>query len=397
MNVTQERNRQISLFEGERLNLKGAIELSIASLGQYADRYAHWAIAYSGGKDSSATATFVAWALRTGQVKRPQSIKVLYADTRQELPPLQSTAVRLLRRFESEGIETQMVLPEMDSRFYVYMLGYGVPPPSNRFRWCTSKLKVEPMMAALQARYKASGERLLSITGVRLGESAARDQRIAVSCSKDSGECGQGWFHIASGEAIADTLAPLVHWRLCHIYDWLYFEQPRHGYEEVVGIADVYGDGDVRTGCIGCPLTSRDKALEALVQREEWGYLSPLLELKPMFREMKKARNRKRKAEPEALKGGGYSQSGQRMGPLTMEARARFLDTVLNIQARCNAEADGQPKIDLINAEELARINEMWALDMWPRKWSADDINADVPLDDIRVLGGDLIVQPLMV
>lgn len=389
--------RQMSLFEGERLNLKGAIQLSLDSLRAYADRYEHWAIAYSGGKDSSATATFVAWALREGLVARPKSIKVLYADTRQELPPLQATAVRLLRRLESEGIETQMVLPEMDNRFYVYMLGYGVPPPSNRFRWCTPKLKVEPMMAALQSRYESAGERLLSITGVRMGESAARDQRIALSCSKDSGECGQGWFHIASGEAIADTLAPLVHWRLCHVYDWLYFEQPRHGYEEVIGIADVYGDGDVRTGCIGCPLASRDNALEALVKRDDWAYLSPLLELKPMFREMKKARNRKRKASPEQLKGGGYAKNGQRMGPLTMEARESFLGQVLDIQGRCNAGRGDQPEIDLINAEEEARIREMWVLDMWPRKWSADDIDADVPLDAIRALGNELIVQPLMV
>jgi DNA sulfur modification protein DndC len=341
--------------------------------------------------------TFLAWALRTGQVARPMSLKVLYADTRQELPPLQATAVKLLQRLEREGIETQMVLPEMDDRFYVYMLGYGVPPPSNRFRWCTPKLKVEPMMRALQARYESAGERLLSITGVRLGESAARDQRIAVSCSKDSGECGQGWFHVASGEAIADTLAPLVHWRLCHVYDWLYFEQPRHGYDEVIGIADVYGDGDVRTGCIGCPLASRDNALEALVKRPEWGYLSPLLELKPMFREMKKARNRKRKAEPEALKGGGYAKNGQRMGPLTMAARGEFFEQVLEIQGRCNAGRGNQPVIDLINEAEQGRIREMWAGDMWPRKWSADDIDADVPIADIRALGNELIYQPLMV
>ncbi len=36
------------------------------------------------------------------------------------------------------------------------------------------------------------GENFLMLTGVRIGESAARDQRIALSCTKDGGECGQG-------------------------------------------------------------------------------------------------------------------------------------------------------------------------------------------------------------
>ena len=42
------------------------------------------------------------------------------------------------------------------------------------------------------------------LTGVRIGESAARDQRIALSCTKDGGECGQGWFQQTSSQAVAD-------------------------------------------------------------------------------------------------------------------------------------------------------------------------------------------------
>lgn len=385
------KGRQVSLFEAERLRLKDAIDLSLNSLRAYGERYRHWAIAYSGGKDSSATVTFVAWAIKNNLVPRPKSLTVLYADTRQELPVLHGAAAMLLNHLRADGVTAQVVLPEMDSRFYVYMLGYGVPPPTNRFRWCTPKLKIEPMMQALAGLRQEYGEKFLMITGVRLGESAARDQRITVSCSKDSGECGQGWFQVATDEAVADTLAPLLHWRVCHIFDWLYFETAKHGYPEVLKIADVYGDDDIRTGCVGCNLASRDNALERLIKKPEHAHLTPLLELKPLFAELKLPKNRLRKATPETRKDGTLARNGQRMGPLTMAGRRYGLERVLDIQARAG--------VDLINAEEEARIREMWRLGLYPQKWSNSDIAANVPINQISVMGDGLstVIQPLLV
>lgn len=247
--------QQDDLF-GNRMTISQAVEMSLGNLRAYGDRYPVWSIAYSGGKDSSATAAFVAWAVRSGQVSAPEHLVVLYADTRQELPPLHSTAMKMLDALRRDGFDARVVLPAMDKRFYVYMFGRGVPPPSNTFRWCTPGIKVAPMMDELQAVYEQYGHKILSITGVRMGESAVRDQRIVASCSRDSGECGQGWFQVSTGEAIADTLAPLLHWRVCNVYDWLYFMNKKHGYPEVAGIADVYGEDDVRTGCVRAHMTA---------------------------------------------------------------------------------------------------------------------------------------------
>jgi DNA sulfur modification protein DndC len=381
-------NRQISLFEGARLTLQDAIELSLASLNEYGIRYRHWSIAYSGGKDSSATVTFVVSAIKQGLVPKPESLTILYADTRMELPPLQRTAMRLLDELRADGFDAHVVLPDIDERFYVYMLGRGVPPPKNRFRWCTPQLKVEPMQNSLAGLRERTGEKLLMLTGVRLGESAVRDQRIALSCSKDSGECGQGWFQTSTPSAVADTLAPLLHWRLCHVYDWLYFEQGRHGYD-VSDIAVIYGDGDVRTGCVECNLASRDTALEHLIRDPDWEHLRPLLELKPLYAELKNPKWRKRKIDPEIRQDGQYSENVQRMGPLTMEGRAYGLERVLGIQQRAG--------VDLINQVEEARIRELWALDTWPNKWSSDDANATDLHDALSVENGQIIRQSLLV
>lgn len=381
--------QQVSLFDDQRTTLTDAVQMALSNLVAYGEKYRHWALAYSGGKDSSTLATFVPWAILNGKIPAPESLTVLYADTRMELTPLHFTAMKLMDDLRVEGFNAQVVLPEMDDRFFVYMLGLGVPPPSNTFRWCTPKIKIGPMHKALEGLRQSTGEKLLMLTGVRMGESEARDARIALSCSKDSGECGQGWMQVSTPESLADTLAPLLDWRLCHVYDWLYFDPYGHGFR-VDGVADVYGEDDVRTGCVGCNLASKDTALIRLLRKQAWAHLQPLMELKPLYAELKQARWRKRKTAPELRKDGQYGKNVQRMGPLTMEGRAYGLERVLDIQRRAG--------VDLINAEEEERIREMWRLDMWPQKWSADDANADQMIDAIMLDStGQPVTQPLLV
>lgn len=83
------------------------------------------------------------------------------------------------------------------------------------------------MLRQLAALRDAHGEKFLMLTGVRTGESVARDQRIEASCGKNGAECGQGWFQEATPDAVADTLAPILHWRVCHVWDWLMFQATR--------------------------------------------------------------------------------------------------------------------------------------------------------------------------
>lgn len=389
--------KQPSLFEGMRQTLPDSIALSLQSLRHYGEKYPHWAIAYSGGKDSSATTSFVAWAILTGQIPAPQSLTVLYSDTRLELPPLQQIAMGFMGQLRQQGFNAEVVLPQLDDRFFPYLLGRGVPPPKNRFRWCTPQLKIEPMHAALADQREKAGRKLLMLTGVRQGESAARDQRIAVSCSKDSGECGQGWMQVATPEALADTLAPLFHWRACHVWDWLFFhardtsEMKGHGYQGIGNIAVAYGeDEDGRTGCVGCNLASKDTALENIIRTPEWAHLAPLRELKPLYAELTKAKHRHRKSEPQKRKDGGWGKNVQRLGPLTLKAREWGLERVLDIQRRA--------RVDLINDEEQARICELIAAKTYPNGWSGDEIVGDVPIDSIKTtLSGELVTQPLLV
>jgi len=380
---------QPSLFEGDRMRLPQALELTAQSLGAYGMDYPHWAFAFSGGKDSSATVTAVMHLIETGKVKRPQSITALYADTRMELPPLHSCAMKILQELRARGVRTEVVLPALDDRFFVYMLGRGVPPPSNTFRWCTAQLKIEPMEAALARLRQEYGRKFLMLTGVRIGESAARDARIAVSCGKNNSECGQGWFQTSTPDHVADTLAAILHWRLCHVWDWLTFEQDTHGFSTKL-IASVYGQDEdlethARTGCVGCNLASRDLALEVVLRQPAWAHLAPLLELRQLYAELKKPGRRLRKDGTEKRQDGSLVANPCRMGPLTLETRQWALGVVLDIQNRAG--------VDLINAEEESRIRELIALGTWPRGWDGTEPLASLSFDNVNPDGS---VQPVM-
>lgn len=384
-------NRQPTLFDGSRTTLADAIELTAQSLNAYAGDYDCWAIAYSGGKDSSALLAVVVYLILQRRVRPPRVLIILRSDTRMEIPPLDVTANKIMDEVRALGFEARTVLPPLDDRFFVYMLGRGVPPPSNTFRWCTGQLKVEPMVAALAALRDNCGKKFLMLTGVRIGESAARDQRIALACGKNNSECGQGWFQEATPDAVADTLAPILHWRLCHIWDWLtgVHELEPHSFSTGL-IAAVYGQDEnlethARTGCIACNLASRDVALEEIIRRTQWSHYAPLLELRGLYAELKLPRNRLRKDGSETRKDGSLVANPCRMGPLTFEARRMGLARVKEIQARAG--------VDLINAAEEARILELIEGGTWPNGWDGSEPIASAPFDNVFRDGS---IQPVM-
>lgn len=390
----------------QRLQMTDSIELTIQSLTAYCTEHDHWGIAWSGGKDSSATLTLIIWLLDTGKVPRPKSLTVFYADTRQELPPLAIAARQIMDELEERGIRVEVVTAPMDKRFMVYILGRGVPPPNNNtLRWCTRQIKIDPMEQALRDRLNQLDGQILMITGVRQGESAIRDQRIEMSCSKDGAECGQGWYQkvLPNAKGLRGrlaTLAPLLHWRVCHVWEWLrhWAPQAEFGDWSTATIADAYGGDEAeeintRTGCIGCPLASEDKALDTILLNPQWAYLAPLKGIKPLWRELREPQHRLRKAGIELLKDGSVAKNPQRMGPLTFEARMMGLERILSIQATCNAvaRATQRPEIDLINPEEEARIRELIALETWPQGWGGDEPIATTIMDTVYANGA---VQP---
>jgi DNA sulfur modification protein DndC len=383
------RLQQGNLFAKKRIEFNEQLELTIQSLNTYGPLYDHWAIAWSMGKDSTTLVTLVVQLIHSGQIKPPKSLTVLLADTRMELLPLWLSAQGIIEKLKAMGINVKIVTSPIDDRFLVYILGRGVTPPSNTFRWCTQQIKLEPMQAALKELYNEIDEKILMLTGVRQGESAIRDGRIAMSCSKDGAECGQGWYQVALEGDMCSTLASIVHWRVCSVWDWLRIFAPMESYGQWPTrlLADAYGgdeaeEKNARTGCLGCPLASEDKGLNEVVKIPYWSYLAPLKRLKIIYTEMKRPQYRLRK-DGQVNKNGKLSKNQQRLGPLTLAARLSFLDQILSIQNEVNESAIelGRPVIDIINADEEARIRELIELQTWPQNWDGTEVTGDVILD----------------
>lgn len=374
----REFNRR-GLWNEQRMSYEESVDLSLTSLQAYGKDSPTWMISYSGGKDSSASLSFVWWALQEKLIPAPERLIVMYADTGMELPPLYATATKALADLRAVGVDARAIKAPLDKRFFVYMLGRGVPPPRRNQRWCTERLKAEPIKAAQNAVYEQYGGNVLNLTGVRMGESAIRDNRILMSCSSNDGECGQGWFQKA-----ANSLAPLMHWRVCHIWRWIYHvDNPLKMLRE---IADVYlydEFQDIRTGCIECFIVDNDWAFKSMLRKPQWEYLRPLTGLRGLYNELLEAKHRHRKVDPNDAR---IEKHGA-FGALTMDARAYALDKILTMQQAA--------KYTLIDAEEEARIRELWTLGMYPRGWTGAEPVGTEPYERLFVNGDSQPLLPL--
>lgn len=397
------RRGQLTLWPRPGMRLDEAIELVAESLRNYGVRYDTWAIAWSGGKDSTALVTMVLYLMASGRVPRPRRLIVFYADTRMESTPLWLVAADIRRQLAERGVEVHVVMAPLDERFLVYMLGRGVVPPNNgTMRWCTRLIKVKPMQAALH-RIAANGDgKVLMLTGVRQGESAIRDGRIAMSCGKDGAECGQGWYQETLPGSLCDTLAALLHLRVCHVWDWLNFLAPtaEYGGWSTRLLAEVYGGDEAteinaRTGCLGCNLIEdeNDRAQAVILSKPAWAHLAPIRRVRPIWRELRRPERRLRMPGGEMTRGGDLAKKQGRMGPLTMEARLWALGELLAIQAEINetALALSRPGVDFLNAEEESRIRDLIAANTWPDGWTGLESLASEPHD---VFYDDGAVQP---
>lgn len=379
-----------TLFDNTpRLNMHDSIRLTIDSLNAYGSRYDHWAIAWSGGKDSTATLTLIVYLIESGKVIRPKSLSVFFADTRMELIPINVSAQDIIHNLKDKGINVEVVMAPLEKRFLPYILGRGVPPPNNNtFRWCTRQIKVDPMKDALKKEYEILSQKFLTITGVRQGESAIRDSRIVMSCSKDGAECGQGWYQQTMPESVTDTLAPILHWRVCHVWEWLKNWAPKaeFGDWDTKLLADAYGGNEAeeinaRTGCVCCPLAAKDTALDAVIKQDKWSYLAPLKELRNEYNLLRKPKSRLRQDGTQRNVDGSIPKNPNRMGALTIEARMNAYACIMDIQDRINTQAKKlkRPMVDIINQEESDFIHHCWEKNIYPNGWTGNEPKADEP------------------
>lgn len=183
-----------------------------ASTEQRAKLSGPWCASFSGGKDSTSLVTWIEWLRRTGQITpvRPQLVQ---SDTNVEDPALNAISREMMDLLTRSGWQCAVVEPRIHEKLYNRILGIGNSPVhagGRKMRWCTRATKIDPMR-----RWRREHSSGLVITGVRLGESDIRNEKLlkVVSCSA-GGECGLP-------PVDDNTYGPIINWSLCHVIDWL--------------------------------------------------------------------------------------------------------------------------------------------------------------------------------
>ena len=139
-----------------------------------------WVVAYSGGKDSSVVLDLFMKAAEAHPAG-PQ-IYIVSNNTRVESPLVIDHLKRMHRLIERHverhglNISVNMTEPPLNDSFWVNLIGKGYPTPNQMFRWCTSRLKIDPTSAFMD---RALGRKPVVIAvGTRSAESATRRQTI---------------------------------------------------------------------------------------------------------------------------------------------------------------------------------------------------------------------------
>ena len=308
--------------------------------------YNHWIITFSGGKDSTAAVvTSLETALEHHRSLR--RIDVIYADTQLEIPTIHKYALSFLNhlsrffRLKKLPLHCHIVLPRVENRFWVLMLGKGYPPPHQRFRWCTRRLKIEPVEDKL--RRFIQPDKTAIITGVRFGESKNRDKGLAMSC-KRGGECGQGLWFQYSNRLKAGYLAPLIDWNDCDVWDYLLLVAPSVGYP-TAGLDKVYNGRETRFGCWMCTVVKQDRAMEKTIAQPDWNHLAPLAEFRKYVWQIT------RSIESRRLRSDGQP------GGLNHKVRKALLERLMEVQAEVG--------IELVSKDEAYAIKHMWKEELY--------------------------------
>ena len=230
-----------------------------------------YVLSFSGGKDSHLLLGIYNLYLRLGF--EPLNLSVKFADTKLEHKSLYHGVNQASAFCLQEKIPWEIVHGKRSYWFIQFALGY--PVPDFRIRWCTGKLKVQP----LQPSKKIKG-----ITGRHFGESKSRDDRLNKSCGTDT--CGT--------DKIKDSYDPIIHFSNCLVWDCLYYFDGSVLYEGVFDLLKAQYEksvdtktGSLRLGCFMCPVIS----LKTINQNLKDGLLDrPAVAVRLLLEDLRTAR-----------------------------------------------------------------------------------------------------------
>ncbi len=345
-----------------------------------------WVIGYSGGKDSTATLQLVWYALsELPKEKLTKVVHVINTDTMVESPVIEKWVEKSLKMMDdaSDAIESEVdtlfvthkLTPEVNNTYWVNFIGRGYPFPRKKLRWCTDRLKIQPVNRFVKEKIAEHGEIIL-VLGIRKAESSNRAKTMAYYEKKRVREL------LSPNPTLANELvfSPLEDWTNNDV--WVFLMQ----YKNPWGLSNnelqtLYMSatedkecpmmteknlptcGQSRFGCWVCTMVEKDKSMEAMISNDdEKAWMTPLLEFRNRFGDEEKDRGRRSFKKMQGFLQGSYEQLHH--GPYLKEWREQWLRELLERQVEIQKYGPEEfSNYELITIPELRCIRRIWVFD----------------------------------
>ncbi|MTJ12192.1 DNA phosphorothioation system sulfurtransferase DndC [Anabaena sp. UHCC 0187] len=348
-----------------------------------------WIIGVSWGKDSSTVLQLVWNAIYSlPPNKRTKTIYVITTDTGVENPIVAAWVrksinhIRLAAQEQNMPIEAHLLEPVVEDSFWVNLIGKGYPAPRNQFRWCTSRLKINPANQFIRQIVRANGETIL-VLGTRKAESSKR------AATMNKHQLGRVRDRLSPNASLPNSLiyTPVEDWSNNDV--WIYLNQYKNPWggnnkdlftmyrgatadNECPLVVDTSTPscGDSRFGCWVCTLVNKDKSMEAMIQNdEEKEWMQILLDIRNELdvkddrdkRDFRRIRGQVQLFERDIK---GKKDVVPVPGPYTKYWREYWLTKLLKAQIQVRQTAPkNMGDITLISMEELSAIRRIWLED----------------------------------
>ena len=375
------------------------------------------AFSTSFGKDSSTVLGLSMSVARDimhegGQVK---PFSILTADTLVENPRVLAMAHREIRRvrawikkYHLPG-SVHIATPNLASQFAVAVIGgRTLPSTVETKRDCTTSLKSEPLAAlrkkVLGTNDPAKGSFVVSVTGVRRAESAARQANM-----KKRSEAPDQLVQTNKDGNIA--LAPLADWSSDDVFTYLGLvsngiETTYSDFQEVItlyressgGECLVTGAADdrrasapcsARTGCWCCLMVREDASMGHMLNEPGNEFMRPLARLRQFLADTFYDLSR-RTWVGRTIKDGYITFAPDGYSPGMLQELLRYTLTAQKEEEEAAARLGIRPRFKIISEESLLAIDSAWSMHGFALPFTALKIWRDIqrgaryPVPDVK-------------
>lgn len=317
-----------------------------------------WLVGFSGGKDSTMLSSLIFDAILSIPVaQRKKPVSVLCTDTRVEIPAIaemiEGTLTRM-QKFSQQNdlnIEVNLLRPPPEQSFWVNVIGRGYPPPNRTFRWCTQRLKIDPVTVFVNQRIGHWGEAILHL-GARRAESSTRAQTMAGRENRSRlsrhPDLPRVWVSnpiefLTTEEVWAYLLQKPNPWGGDNRPLYKLYTNASNGECPIQIDTSTPACGNSRFGCWTCTVVERDKASEGLLAAGD-ERMEHLIEFRETLLEFRNPDNKWRDSR--------RMNGNEGPGPLLIKGRRELLKRLLRLQE--------QTGLTLITPEELLLVQQLW-------------------------------------